>query len=120
MPEGRVRDRGQVLQVGGVVLPDLDLALAAGKHGVTHVQVGGEDANVPADVEAVVQPPRQALLDQMDSVGVHPRPGTGFLESREHSVGVYEWERGEAYYLVGCRGEGQNAALVRRPCPADE
>ena len=83
--EGRVRDRGQVLKVGGVVLPDLDLALAAGKHGVAHVQVGGEDADVTADVEAVEQSGGQALLDQVDPVGVQRLPRCRVPRSRRAS-----------------------------------
>ena len=109
-----------MLEAGGVVLPDLDLALTAGKHGVAHIQVGGEDADVTTDIEAVEQAGGQALLDQVDPVGVHPRPGAGFLEAVKHPVSVHERERGEAYYLVGCRGKGEDAALVRRPRPADE
>ena len=68
-------------------------------------------------VEAVEQAGGQALLDQVNPVGVRPCPGAGFLEAVKHPVGVDERERGEAYYLVGCRGKGEDAALVRLAAP---
>jgi hypothetical protein len=70
VPERGIGNGGKVLEVAGVVVAHVDAPLAPGQHGTADVEMGGEDGEVAAVVEAVEQAAGQRCLDQVDACPV--------------------------------------------------
>jgi hypothetical protein len=65
-----VGHRREVIEMNGVAVADLNATFAAGQHSAPDIQMGGEDSQITAVVEAVEQTSREELLHQVDPVGV--------------------------------------------------
>ena len=61
-----VGHRREVIEMNGVAVADLNATFAARQHGAPDIQMGGEDSQITAVVEAVEQTSREDLLHRVD------------------------------------------------------
>ena len=114
----RVADRRQGAGFSGVGVGDVDAALGVRRDRAAHVQVRGEDQDVPAVLVPGAQPGRQPGLHVAQVPGVVPGGGTRTGEAVQEPVLVDERQRGQPDPLIAPAGRViQDPAVARMPGP---